>query len=144
MAFLIHRSGGLGVRKHAGATSGTLKAAVEARHRESEAFLTQPWVVVHRHGVALLGRDRPRGAALLRKLDKTIAGHLQGWPRKTAIRLFRQRMVARLMAFVGQQLLSVEDALPLVGGTGGELPDATRLSRNQPFLTPEELESWES
>ena len=86
----------------------------------------------------------PRGAALLGRFDKVVVGDLQGWPKKTAIRLFRQKIVFQLMAFVGSQLLAIEDALPLEASTGEEWRDPAAHVGSFTFLTPDEIAGWES
>lgn len=73
-----------------------------------------------------------------------VVGDLQGWPKKTAIRLFRQKIVFQLMAFVGSQLLAIEDALPLEASTGEEWRDPAAHVGSFTFLTPDEIAGWES
>ena len=79
-----------------------------------------------------------------RKLDTAIAGDLQGWPRKTAIRLFRQKVVFRLMAFVGMQLLGIEDAIPLATSTGEEWRDPARQTERRAFIQQSDIDAWQS
>ncbi len=49
---------------------------------------------------------------MLNRIEKAIAGDLQGWPRRNAIAAFRRQLTFALMAFIGKQLRVAEDALP--------------------------------
>ena len=118
--------------------------AEDAKHREVEDFCHSHGWLFTAMGWNCWGGLGPRGAALQRRLDKTVAGDLQGWPRKTTIRLFRQRVILRLMAFVGTQLLAIEDALPMATSTGDEWRDPARLGERRPFLPQDEIDAWES
>ena len=90
------------------------------------------------------GGTGPRANALLKKIDKIIAGDLQGWPKRQAVRGFRQKIVFCLMAFIGQQLQAVEDALPLDSHPGADWRDPSAPTIPPALLTHAELMQWDS
>ena len=54
----------------------------------------------------------PHGAAFLTRVEKTVFGDLQGWPRRHAVLYFRSQFVFHLIKFVAHQLRAHEDVLP--------------------------------
>ena len=81
----------------------------------------------------------PHGAAIRNRLEKDIAGDLQGWPKKTCIQKFRASLSFSLMAFVAKQLRASEDALPDLPGLN--LPAAPFRGGN--LFTDHELKNWD-
>lgn len=80
----------------------------------------------------------PHGSAMIGRLEKVIAGDLQGWPKRNAIGAFRKRLTFALMAFVAKQLKAAEDArqhIPLH-------PDQF-AAPNGPVFSPAELNVWD-
>ena len=54
----------------------------------------------------------PKGAAMLRRLGKIIAGDSQGWARTRKLQAFHQKMSFALMQFVARQLQPAQEASP--------------------------------
>ena len=116
----------------------SLKGAEEQKLRESEdlchgngwLFSPMGW-----HPWAGVG---PHGSALRARLEKQIAGDLQGWPRRHVIQAFRARLTFALMAFVARQLRASEDAL-LGGVEEGPMPPF----RGGAVFATAELANWE-
>ena len=116
----------------------SLKAAEEHKLRESEdlchgngwLFSPMGW-----HPWAGVG---PYGAALRARLEKEIAGDLQGWPRRHLIQAFRSKLTFALMAFVARQLRASEDALPDAPEEQATPPPF----RGGAVFSPSELEAW--
>ena len=141
--FVVHHPTGLSLRRGEGEDAQTLKDAEEAKHRESEAFCHSHGWLFTAMGWNCWGGVGPRACALLRKLEKVIAGGLQGWPRRTAIRSFRQKLVFRLMAAIGGQLAAASDAFPLETSTGQEWRDPAEQPRDFQFYGPEDMAGWD-
>ena len=57
----------------------------------------------------------PQANALLSRLEKQIAGDLQGWPRVSCLREFRAALTFPLVKFIARQLRASEDAMPMEG-----------------------------
>lgn len=81
----------------------------------------------------------PHGAAIRGKLEKELAGDLQGWPRRNYIRDFRAKLSFALMTYVAKQLRAAEDAIAE--------PNIVDLMA-PPFMggdafSPAELAQWE-
>ena len=82
----------------------------------------------------------PRGCHKTR-LEKEIAGDLQGWPRRTLIHKFRAQLTFASMAFIAKQLRAAEEAIPQ--------DDITSPPNNPPFqggnlFEEKELAGWET
>jgi hypothetical protein len=52
------------------------------------------------------------GWALLQRLEKQVAGDLQGWPRRRCIQVFWASLTFPLMRHIAGQLRAVEDVIP--------------------------------
>ena len=81
----------------------------------------------------------PHGAAIRTRLEKEIAGDLQGWPRRTMIQSFRASLTFTLISFIAKQLRAAEDALPDIPGDN---PHPTPFTGGNVF-TPPELQNWD-
>ena len=135
---VVHHPLSLSQNRAVEAVRSSLKTAEEQKLRESEdlchgngwLFSPMGW-----HPWAGVG---PHGSALRARLEKQIAGDLQGWPRRNIIQAFRARLTFALMAFVARQLRASEDALP--GGV--EEGPAPPFRGGEVFATTE-LANWE-
>ena len=142
---VVHHPGGMGTHRSGADALGTLKSREEDKHNASEAYCHSHGWLFSAMGWHTWGGAGPRANALLKKFDAAIAGDLRGWPKRQAIRAFRQKIVFRLMSFIGSQLLPAADAFPLASSTGGEWRDPVAILPSQvPLLTRDELLAWES
>ena len=141
--FVVHHPTGLSIHRSEGDKAQTLKEAEEAKHRESEAFCHSHGWLFSAMGWNCWGGVGPRACALLRKFEKVVAGGLQGWPRRNAIRAFRQKLVFRLMAAIGEQLSVASDAFPLETSTGLEWRDPAEQPRDLVLYNCEDMIGWD-
>ena len=81
----------------------------------------------------------PYGSAIRARLEKEIAGDLQGWPKRNAIQQFRANLTFTLMSFVARQLRAAEDALPDLPG----LNDPNPPFKGGDIFTPNDLKNWD-
>ena len=139
MDLVVHHPLSLSQNWAAEAVRASLNAVEEHKVRESEdlchgngwLFSPMGW-----HPWAGVG---PHGAALRARLEKQIAGDLQGWPRRHLIQNFCARLTFALMAFVAKQLRAAEDALPEPEGEEVAPP----VFRGGPVFSPVELTEWD-
>ena len=115
---------------------------------EENAKVTKEAGLCHSHGWLFAGMAwhpwggvGPQGAALLRRIEKIIAGDAQGTKRSLKISHFRQALSFALMEQVGHQLIEMRDAEP-----SRDLPAwcaTTPLPEQTATFAPMEAQGWD-
>jgi len=109
---VVHHPLSLSENRSSKDVKASLRGAEDHKVRDSEALCAaNGWLFAPMgwHPWAGVG---PRGWALQQRLEKQIAGDLQGWPKRRCIQAFRASLTFALMRHVARQLRAAEDALP--------------------------------
>ena len=93
-------------------------------------------------GWHLWGGVGPNAVAFLKRIEKAVAGDLQGWARIQKLALLRQRLSFAVMRSVGEQLLAAKAAidqphLPIL------VSPPRVINGDGPLFTPQELQAWD-
>lgn len=137
---VVHHPLSLSENRTSDTTKSSLRKAEEQKLKDSEDLCHGNGWLFSPMGWHTWGGLGPHGYALLRRIEKQIAGDLQGWPRRNLLLSFRSKVTYALMQYVTRQLRAAEDAL----SEGPDEPVLGPPCRGGPVFGDEEMKGWDT
>ena len=137
---VVHHPLSLSENRTAQLARSSLRTAETHKINEAQELCNSNGWLFSPMGWHAWGGVGPFGSAIRSRLEKEIAGDLQGWPRRNLIQKFRANLTFALMHFVAKQLRAAEDAVPQATIAPDLLPPRFQ---GGPIFTPQELAGWD-